>query len=358
MSFEYTTPRTVGTRFGQATRTGPLRAGDFVQITDPKGKLHTVVLTPGDIFQCSRGRIPHDELIGLPDSITVEEGGRYFQIVRPRLADYVMSMPRGAAIIYPKDAAQIVTFGDIFPAARVLEAGVGSGGLTLFLLSAIGPEGELISVEQRSEFATIAAGNVDLWFGGRHPAWSLHVAEFNDVANSREAESIDRVVLDMLTPWDCLAAAERVLVPGGIVMIYVATVTQLSRVREEIVRTGRFSPPEAWESSIRPWHLDGLAVRPTHRMVAHTGFLLLTRKMAPDYQPHDRASRPAKAAEGKGGQWDHESGWSEHGKLNPRVSAKKVRRHARGVISRAETLLDQHEQPSLEWEAQEDHSDN
>lgn len=358
MNFEYTTPRTVGTPFGQATRRGPLRVGDFVQITDPKGKLHTVVLTPGEIFQCSRGRIRHDDLIGQPDSITVEESGRHFQIVRPRLADYVMSMPRGAAIIYPKDAAQIVAFGDIFPGARVLEAGVGSGGLTLFLLSAIGTDGELISIEKREDFATIAAGNVDLWFAGRHPAWSLEVGDFNDVAAARDADSIDRVVLDMLTPWECLSEAERVLVPGGILIIYVATVTQLSRAREEIVRTGRFSPPEAWESTIRPWHLDGLAVRPTHRMVAHTGFLLMARKMAPNYRPHDRVSRPAKAAEGHSGQWDSDTTWSDHHDLNPRISDKKVRRSARGVISRAETLLDQYEQPSLEWEAQEDHSDN
>ncbi|MDO5720273.1 MAG: tRNA (adenine-N1)-methyltransferase [Actinomycetaceae bacterium] len=358
MNFEYRAPRSIGAEFGQATRTGPLRSGDFVQITDPKGKLHTVVLTPGEIFQCARGRIRHDDLIGQPAAITVEDGGRHFQILRPRLADYVMSMPRGAAIIYPKDAGQIVAFGDIFPGARVLEAGVGSGGLTLFLLSAIGTGGELVSVDQRADFATIAQGNVDLWFGGRHPAWTVKVGNFNDVAYARKTESIDRVVLDMLAPWECLAAAEHVLVPGGIVLIYVATVTQLSRVREEIVRSGRFTPPEAWESSIRPWHLDGLAVRPTHRMVAHTGFLLMARKMASHSQPHQRASRPARAAEGKGGQWDGESGWSEHRELNPPVSGKKIRRSARGVISRAETLLDQHEQLSLEWKAQEEHSDN
>ncbi|MDO5728941.1 MAG: tRNA (adenine-N1)-methyltransferase [Actinomycetaceae bacterium] len=353
-SMEYETPRTAGRSFGQAQRRGPLKRGDFVQITDPKGRLHTVTLEPGQVFQCSRGRIPHDALIGSPASVTVKDGDKQFQIVRPLLADYVMSMPRGAAIIYPKDAAQIVTFGDIFPGARVLEAGVGSGALSLFLLSAIGTTGELISIERRDDFAAIAQGNVDLWFGGRHPAWSVRIGEFNDAAQARRAESIDRVVLDMLTPWECLDSVARVLSPGGVLTIYVATVTQLSRVREEIVSRDRFTPPQVWESFIRPWHLEGLAVRPQHRMVAHTGFILTTRTLATGHEPQQRVSRPAKAAENLRGQWDDENQWGDDPQLNRAISAKKVRRSVRDVVEKSKNLLKDSERTAAEQDAQED----
>ncbi len=324
---------------GQATKRGPLRAGDYVQITDPKGRLHTVVLVPGGQFQCSRGRIFHDDLIGGPEGVTITDGTHEFHVVRPRLSDYVMSMPRGAAIVYPKDAAQIVTFGDIFPGARVVEAGVGSGALSTFLLSAIGEHGSLHSIERRADFATIAQGNVDLWFGGRHPAWTLSVGDFIDVTAAMEEESVDRVVLDMLAPWECLEAAHRILVPGGLLIVYVATVTQLSRVREDIVATQLYSQPEVWESMTRGWHLDGLAVRPDHRMVAHTGFLLTTRRMARHHLPQQRSTRPQAAAEGLAGQWNDEDGWEEHRELNPVVSAKKVRRSARTVTTKVATWL-------------------
>lgn len=353
-SMEYETPDSIGTRFGQAERRGPLKRGDFVQITDPKGRLHTVTLEPGNEFHCSRGRISHDDLIGGPASLTVTDGEKQFQVVRPLLADYVMSMPRGAAIIYPKDAAQIVAFGDIFPGARVMEAGLGSGALSLFLLSAIGTQGRLISVERRDDFAAIAQGNVDLWFGGRHPAWSIQVGDFIDVARTVEPHSVDRVVLDMLAPWECLDDAERVLVPGGVLIIYVATVTQLSRVREEIVARHRFTVPQTWESFIRPWHLEGLAVRPQHRMVAHTGFILITRTVATGHSPQQRISRPAKAAETLAGQWDSEVGWESDPQLNRPVSPKKVRRSVRDVVEKSKNLLNHSERTSPERDAQEE----
>lgn len=331
---KYPQVETVAADFGQATRRGPLQVGDRVQITDPKGRLHTVTLVPGGHFQCSRGTISHDDIIGKPEAITFVDGDKQFHIVRPLLHDYVMSMPRGAAIVYPKDASQIVTYGDIFPGARVLEAGVGSGALSMSLLNAVGVHGSLHSIERREEFATIAQGNVDLWFGGRHPAWQVSVGDFNDVANTLEPESIDRIVLDMLAPWECLQAAERALVPGGVLLCYVATVTQLSRLNEDIIATERFSKPQAWESLIRGWHLDGLAVRPDHRMVAHTGFLMTTRKVARESLPQARAGRPAKAAEGLEGQWNSEDGWAEDPKLNPVISEKKIRRSMRDVTTK------------------------
>ncbi|MDO5034688.1 MAG: tRNA (adenine-N1)-methyltransferase [Actinomycetaceae bacterium] len=324
---------------GQAARRGPLKAGEFVQITDPKGRLHTVMLEPGGYFQTSRGSLHHDDIIGRPEAVTLFDGEREFQVVRPLQTDYVMSMPRGAAIVYPKDAAQIVAFGDIFPGARVLEAGVGSGALSMSLLQAVGSTGSLHSIERREDFAQVAKGNVDLWFGGRHPAWQVSVGDFNDVALSLEPESVDRVVLDMLSPWECIEAVEHALVPGGVLTVYVATVTQLSRMNEDLVTSKRFTKPSVWESSIRTWHLDGLSVRPDHRMVAHTGFLLTARKVERQSLPQQRSSRPAKAAEGLEGQWNDEESWEEHPELSPVVSQKKVRRSIRDVSAKSRAWL-------------------
>ncbi|GAB3978510.1 hypothetical protein GCM10027615_52970 [Plantactinospora veratri] len=176
---------------------GPFRPGDRVQLTDPKGRMHTIKLEPGRSFHTHRGALEHDALIGLPDgSVVTSTGGTAYLALRPLLADYVLSMPRGAQVIYPKDAAQIVAMGDIFPGAKVLEAGVGSGALTCSLLRAVGPEGELHSYELREDFSEIARRNVESFFGGPHPAWNLRVG---DVADCQES-GFDRIILDLLTP--------------------------------------------------------------------------------------------------------------------------------------------------------------
>jgi tRNA (adenine57-N1/adenine58-N1)-methyltransferase len=206
-------------------------------------------------------------------------------------------MPRGAAVVYPKDSGQVVAMGDIYPGAVVVEAGVGSGALTMSLLRAVGDTGSLRSVERRAEFATIARANVEEFFGGPHPAWELTVGDLVEVLDRDLApQSVDRVVLDMLAPWECLDAVARVLVPGGVVICYVATATQLSRVAETARAQGSFTEPQAWESLVRGWHLEGLAVRPEHRMVGHTGFLVTARRLAPDVTPPMRRRRPAKGA--------------------------------------------------------------
>lgn len=334
----YQVPPVADLQRGATNRRGPFRAGDRVQITDPKGRLHTVTLVPGGMFQCSRGRLRHDDIIGQDEGTTLVVDERQFHVVRPLLHDYVMSMPRGAAIVYPKDAAQVIGVGDIFPGARVVEAGVGSGALTLSLLSAIGAEGSLLSIERRADFATVAAGNVDLWFGGRHPAWDLQVGDFNDVTAQLPAASVDRVVLDMLAPWECLEQISRILIPGGVVTIYVATVTQASRLREDMMASGRFSEPLMSETLVRTWHLNGLAVRPDHRMVAHTGFLLTARTVSPTSHPQQRGLRPAPAAENQGGQWDTADSWDDNRELNPEVSGKKIRRSMRDVATKVQSL--------------------
>jgi tRNA (adenine57-N1/adenine58-N1)-methyltransferase len=284
---------------GAERRRGPLAAGDRVQLTDPKGRMHTITLAPGKQFHTHRGIFEHDELIGQPEGTVVRTtSGIEYLALRPLLADYVLSMPRGAAVVYPKDAGQVVAMGDIYPGAVVVEAGVGSGALTMSRLRAVGDQGSLHTVERRGEFAAIAQANVEEFFGGPHPAWQLTVGDLVEVLDADvEAGSVDRVVLDMLAPWECLDAVARVLAPGGVLICYVATATQLSRVAEAARGHGAFTEPQAWESLVRGWHLEGLAVRPQHRMVGHTGFLVTARRMAPDVRPPLRRRRPAKGSQ-------------------------------------------------------------
>ena len=264
-------------------QSGPFRAGDRVQLTGPKGRLNTITLEPGKVFHTHRGMVEHDALIGLPDAsvITATNGDEYLAL-RPLLSDFVMSMPRGAAIVYPKDAAQILGIGDIFPGATVVEAGVGSGALSLWLLRAIGPGGRLISFERRDEFAQVARANVVGFLGADPDNWTVTVGDLvESLPAAVEPGSVDRVMLDMLAPWECLGVVADALTPGGVLICYIATVTQLSRVAEAIRGTGLFTDPDSSETMIRGWHVEGLAVRPDHRMVAHTGFLLTARRLAP-----------------------------------------------------------------------------
>lgn len=204
-------------------------------------------------------------------------------------------MPRGATIVYPKDAALIVGFADIFPGARVLEAGVGSGALTLSLLRAVGPSGSVHSVERREEFAANATANIENYFGSRPANWSLAIGSVQEQEFDHE---FDRVILDMLAPWECVEMAAKVLRPGGVFMAYVATTTQLSATAEALKDDGHFTEPESFESMVRGWHHEGLAVRPQQRMIGHTGFLIFSRRMAPGVEVLARRRRPAKGSYG------------------------------------------------------------
>jgi tRNA (adenine57-N1/adenine58-N1)-methyltransferase len=310
---------------GAAARRGPLRPGDRIQLTDPKGRMHTITLTPGREFHTHRGLFRHDELIGRPEGwVVTNTAGVEYLALRPLLADYVLSMPRGAAVVYPKDAGQVIAMADIFPGARVVEAGVGSGALTMSLLRAVGDLGEVHSFERRTDFADIARANIETFFGGPHPAWRLTVG---DLAACLQDTQVDRVVLDMLAPWDCLDAVARALAPGGVLICYVATATQLSRVAEAARGDGRFTEPSAWESLVRGWHLEGLAVRPQHRMVGHTGFLLTTRRLADGVAAPPRRRRPAASTRDGGEEveqaWGH---WTAEDLGERPISEKRVRR--------------------------------
>jgi tRNA (adenine57-N1/adenine58-N1)-methyltransferase catalytic subunit len=319
------------------TQRGPFAVGDQVQLTDPKGRMHQIVLSPGGTFHTHRGSLSHDDLIGAPEgSVVTASSGTAYVALRPLLADYTLAMKRGATIVYPKDAAQILAYADVFPGARVLEAGAGSGALSCWLLRAIGPDGELVSFEARADFAEIARENVRKYFGEVPPWWRLVPGELSarialdpsartypayslrkDTAPGREparrddaeplfqglippgdnnSSSFDRVILDMLAPWENVADAARALIPGGLICCYVATTTQLSRVVEELRAHGGFFEPAAWETLNRGWHVDGLAVRPDHRMIAHTGFLVTARRLADGVTAPARRRRPAKGA--------------------------------------------------------------
>lgn len=262
-----------------------------MQLTDPKGRRYTIVLRVGGEYHTHRGILAHDKLIGEPEgSVVTSTGGTSFLALRPLLADYVLSMPRGAQVIYPKDAAQIVMWGDIRPGARVLEAGAGSGALSCSLLRAVGEQGSVISYESRADHAEHAERNVERFFGEQPENWSLHVADLADY----DGGQVDRIVLDMLSPWEVLETARNSLVPGGVLVVYIATTTQLSRITEAIREQQNWTEPQAWETLLRPWHAVGMAVRPEHRMVAHTAFLLVTRRLADGVTPPRPQRRPSK----------------------------------------------------------------
>lgn len=277
--------------------TGPLQEGERVALTESsKGRRHTIQLRAGGVFHTTKGGISHDDLIGGPEGRVIKSaGGGEYVVFRPVLEEFTVTMPRGAAVIYPKDAAQIIMQTDIFPGARVLEAGVGSGALSLSLLRAIGAEGKLYSYERRDDFAAIARKNVEQFYGGPHPAWELRVG---DLVTTRGPEEVDRAILDMLAPWECIDSVAEVLVPGGFLCIYVATTTQLGRTIETIRAHGGFTEPRGWEYSAREWHAEGLAIRPGHSTSGHTGFLIWTRRLAPGVTTPRRKRRPAPGAYG------------------------------------------------------------
>jgi tRNA (adenine57-N1/adenine58-N1)-methyltransferase catalytic subunit len=282
-------------------RRGPLVSGEWVRLVDGKGRRHNICLQVGAAFHTNRGAILHDDLIGRDEGFTVTStsGGEYL-VFRPLLSEFVVSMPRGAAVVYPKDAAQIVAMADIFPGARVVEAGVGSGALTCSLLRAVGPHGRVSSYERREEFADVARRNVTQFFGGDHPAWQLTVGDLVEALPSGDpAGSIDRVVLDMLAPWECIDVVADALAPGGVVVAYVATTTQLARTVETLRAHGEFTEPHPWETLVREWHVEGLAVRPSHKMNGHTGFLVTARRMAPGNTAPRKKRRPAPGAYGE-----------------------------------------------------------
>ncbi|OFT62700.1 tRNA (adenine-N1)-methyltransferase [Corynebacterium sp. HMSC05E07] len=265
---------------------GPFSYGDRVQLTDAKRRHYTIILEEGGQFHSHKGIINHVDIVGLDEGSVIDSTlGSSFLLFRHLMVDHVLSMPRGAAVIYPKDSAQILVEGDIFMGARVLEAGAGSGALSMTLLRAVGPQGHVYSYEVRDDHLEYAVDNVTEYFGEQPEWWSPRLGDLADVSVEDLGGPVDRVILDMLEPWEHLEKVRDILIPGGVFMTYVATVPQLMKVMEGIRELKCFTEPKAWESLVREWKVEGLATRPEHRMNAHTAFLIWTRRLADGVTP-------------------------------------------------------------------------
>jgi len=252
--------------------------GDKALLTDSKGRRYLVTLQTGGTFHFHRGIIKHDQVIGLTEGTTlISTGQEPVQVFRPTYADFVLKMPRGAQVIYPKDAAMILMHADIYPGARVLEAGVGSGALTIALLRAVGEQGSVAAFDLREDFIETALANVHGFMG---KVDNLEV-RIGNLYEPMEQIEVDRVVLDLPEPWRALPQVEAALRPGGIALFYLPTILQVSALSEEL-RVRPWTGVLTLETLTRTWHVEGQSVRPDHRMVAHTGFLTTARRLQED----------------------------------------------------------------------------
>jgi tRNA (adenine57-N1/adenine58-N1)-methyltransferase len=255
----------------------PFAAGDRVLLIDSKQRRHLVTLEEGRAFHSHAGVLDHAQLIGQEEGVTVRTTMNARMVaVRPTLAEYVLKMPRGAQVIYPKDLGPILMLADVFPGARVLESGVGSGALTMTLLRAVGPAGHVLGYELRDDYAERARRNVEGFLGPDLPL----TIEVRDAYDGIDAADLDRVLLDLPEPWRVVKHAASALAAGGILLSYLPTIGQVMRLREELTES-QFGMVETLEVLHRGWHVDGQSVRPDHRMVAHTGFLTHARLLAP-----------------------------------------------------------------------------
>jgi tRNA (adenine57-N1/adenine58-N1)-methyltransferase len=250
----------------------PLTAGERILLFDSKGRRYLVTLAPGGEFHTHAGPVDHDLLIGREEGCRVRSrrGARYIA-VRPTLAEVVLKMPRGAQVIYPKDLGPILILADIFPGARVLESGLGSGALSMALLRA---GADITGYEIREDFAARARANVVGFLG--EEVLDRYRISICDVYEGIEERDLDRVVLDLPEPWRVVPLAEVALRPGGILVSYLPTIGQVATLREALAASG-FGMAETIEVLQRSWHVEGQSVRPDHRMVAHTGFLTSAR---------------------------------------------------------------------------------
>jgi tRNA (adenine57-N1/adenine58-N1)-methyltransferase len=254
--------------------------GEQVLLIDQRGKRHLIFLRKSETFHSDRGWIPHDAIIGQPEGTWLRSSlGLRHLALRPTLAEYVLEMPRGAQVIYPKDLAMILFWADVYPGCRVIEAGTGSGALTLALLRAVGPEGRVVTFEQRDEFARRAVANVHMRLG---EVTNLTVRLRAVEDGLAEEPPADRVLLDLPEPWKLVTAVAAALRPGGILLCYVPTIIQSQQIAEALQRDRHWALVETFETLFRPWNIEGQSVRPFHRMVAHTGFITVARRVVPE----------------------------------------------------------------------------
>jgi tRNA (adenine57-N1/adenine58-N1)-methyltransferase len=249
-----------------------IQAGDLVLLVDRKGRRYLVTLEPGQVFHSHHGTLEHEAIIGITEGAEVESSmGRRMRVLRPTLAEFVVKMPRGAQVIYPKDLGPMLLLADVFPGARVLESGIGSGALSMTMLRY---GAEIVGYELREDFAARAAKNVAAFLGDE--VLDRYRIEVRDCYDGIDETDLDRVVLDLPEPWQVVKHAERALHPGGIFLAYTPQITQAVQLRETL-HASAFGMAETVEVLHRSWHIEGQSVRPDHRMVAHTGFLTHAR---------------------------------------------------------------------------------
>jgi tRNA (adenine57-N1/adenine58-N1)-methyltransferase len=257
----------------------PLEPGERVLLVDRRGRRYLITLRTGERFHFHQGFVDHDAIIGMEEGVRLAaSSGAPLIAYRPSLADFILKMPRGAQVIYPKDVGLILVEADIYPGATVLEAGTGSGALTLALIRAVGERGRVISYELREDFAARARSNIESFVGKVPDTLDLRAGDVREAAID---EAIDRVVLDLPEPWTILEGAVEVMRPGAIFCSYVPSTTQIAQTTEAL-RAAGFAEIATREVLVRGWHVEGQSVRPEHRMVGHTGFVTVARYLGTD----------------------------------------------------------------------------
>jgi len=258
-------------------RKGKISEGEWIILLDSK-KRYLLKIERDKIFHYHKGFVNHNDIIGKEEGSTIKSShGGTLLILRPTLSEYILEMPRGAQIIYPKDIATILIWADIYPGARVLEAGIGSGALTIALLQAVGETGLVISYEIREDFAKRALINIENFLGRKEN----HILRLKNIYEEIEDENIDRIILDLPEPWRAIENVIKALRPGGIFLAYTPTILQAQKTVEALKDSKNFTLIETIETLLRPWQIEELSVRPYHRMVAHTAFLTIARKIIP-----------------------------------------------------------------------------
>jgi tRNA (adenine57-N1/adenine58-N1)-methyltransferase catalytic subunit len=258
------------------------RDGERIHLADKKGRQYALTLKAGDVYQFSGHKIAHDDIIGKPDgSLVTLSGGKQMLALRPTFGDYVLKMPRGAQVLYPKDLALMPMWADVYPGARVFEAGTGSGALTMALLRAVGPRGVVVTYEAREDFARTAMANIERYMGPVPNLIPLRRNVYEGIGLLDDAVPFDRLLLDLPEPWQVVPHAAQVLRSGGVYLSFVPTIPQVMQTVEALERAAVFGMVHTFETLLRTWSIQGRSVRPDHRMVAHSGFITVARKVEP-----------------------------------------------------------------------------
>ncbi len=267
------------------------QSGERIHLVDKKGRQYALTLKAGDRYQLSGHKIDHDDLIGKPDgSLVTLSGNKTMLALKPTFGDYVLKMPRGAQVLYPKDLALIPMWADVYPGARVFEAGTGSGALTMALLRAVGPRGLVVTYEAREDFAKTAMTNIERYMGPMTNLIPLRRNVYEGISLLDDGLPFDRLVLDLPEPWQVVPHAAQALRSGGIYLSFVPTVPQVVQTVEALEKAMVFGMIETFETLLRTWSIQGRSVRPDHRMVAHSGFITVARKIESGLWPTAQAA--------------------------------------------------------------------